>query len=290
MRRLALACALMGTGLAGAAGEGVITFAAEQGEKRISSGTVLLAGERVAAIAVVGADPARARAESGEELDLVEFDPVTRLAILSRPKELAGEPASGQGSSLDLRQGDAVYLGADRKEASRVVKWESTFRGKVLPVALIRIHHPSKERPVPGTALTNEKGEVVAICHQAAPKFGNGTFALPIEVVQRMEKDIKSRGRVAACWIGVTVNASNPVLAVEMVRPESPGAKAGVVKGDILLAVGPREVSSYADARNAFYYLVAGEATSLRILRGTRRLDLEVIPEVHPVFPASSQE
>jgi len=129
----------------------------------------------------------------------------------------------------------------------------------------------------------------VAVCHGPAPKFGNGTFALPIEVVNRVEHDLKATGRVTACWIGVTVNAINPVLAVEMVRPNSPGAAAGVKKGDILLSVGPRQVSTYAEARDAFYYMLAGEATDLTILRGAKRLELKVIPEVHPVYAPADE-
>jgi serine protease Do len=184
---------------------------------------------------------------------------------------------------LSLKPGDDLYLvAADHAAPSRVVKWETSYKGKVLPVALMRVHHPGEGPPLPGAPLFNAAGELVAICHQPAPQFGNGTFALPVEVVARVEADLKALGRVTSCWIGITVNASDPVLAIEMVRPGSPGAEAGLRKGDILLAIGPREVRTYAEARNAFYFLVAGQATSLRVLRGTQRLDLKVIPEVHP--------
>lgn len=283
MRSLALVFTFFAAAFASA--EGVITFASvKEGGERISSQTMLLAGGRMAALAVVGANPATAKTEAEEEVKLVEFDPVTRLAILERPKALAEQPAVARGSALGLRQGDAVYLPAEKVRASRVVRWENTYREKVLPVALIRIHHPWTKPPLPGTPLSNEKGEVVAICHQPAPEFGNGTFALPIEVVTRIEKNLEAAGRLIPCWIGVTVNPNDPVLAIEMVRPGSPGFKAGVKKGDILIWVGPREVSSYADARNAFYYLVAGQETNLKLLRGTRSLELRVIPEVHPVY------
>ncbi len=82
--------------------------------------------------------------------------------------------------------------------------------------------------------------------------------------------------------MGVTVDAANRVLSIEMVRPDSPGSLAGLKKGDIILSVGPRRVSTYAQARDAFYYMVSGKATNLSLLRGTKRLDLKVIPEVHP--------
>ena len=143
----------------------------------------------------------------------------------------------------------------------------------------------------PGTPLSNADGQVVAICHQqASPGFGNATYALPVEVIERVEHDLKAFGEISPCWLGVVVNAADPVLSIEMVREKSPGAAAGIKKGDILLSVGPRRVSSYAQARDAFYYLVAGRATNLTVLRGTKRMDVKVIPEVHPLVAAQREE
>ena len=51
-----------------------------------------------------------------------------------------------------------LFIYPSKKRASRVVRWENTFRGKVLPVALIRIHHPADKPPLPGTPLMNAEG------------------------------------------------------------------------------------------------------------------------------------
>ncbi len=276
---LAGAWALLGMDVV--SGQSGILFPSSRGDgDPMQAGMLPLAGGRLATIAVVGSDPGRAILQSGTEVTLLGHDPVTRLTVLNSPENTV-RPVLG--SALKLEQGEAVYL-PGQKRASRVVRWEYTFRGKVLPVALIRIHHPFETSPVPGTPLTNGKGEVVALCHEAAPEFGNGTYALPVEAVERMEHDLKAFGRVSPCWIGITVNSANPVLAIEMVRPGSPGAVAGVRKGDILLSVGPRRTSSYAEARDAFYYLVAGQGTTLGLLRGTKLVELTVIPEVHPAY------
>lgn len=274
--------ALSWASLSDLVGQEAVTFApAKEGGEPIKALSVALAEGRVASVAVVGTNPKKAALDSGGELKLVGHDPVTRLTILQSSKtDLVAAP---RGSALGLLPGDAVYL-PDQKRASRVVRWENTFRGKVLPVALIRIHHPFEKPPLPGTPLTDAEGKVVAICHEPAPKFGNGTYALPVEVIDRVEYDLKASGRVTACWVGVTVNAASAVLSVEMVRANSPGQAAGVQKGDILLSVGPRRVSTYAEARDAFYYLVAGKATSMSLLRGTKRLDLKVIPVVNPAY------
>lgn len=258
-----------------------VAFAGVDGDAVFKSAVLPLGEGRLAAVGVVGANPAAVRSANGKPR-LEGFDSVTRVAILKTEEPAGGVPKLG--SALDLTAGDPVFLERGGKQASRIVKWENSYRGKVLPVALIRVHHPGEETPIPGTPLYNANGEVVAVCHQAAPEFGNGTFALPVEVIKRVLKDVNTFGRVAGCWIGVTVNAANPVLSVEMVRPDSPGSLAGIEKGDILLSVGPHAVSNYAEARNAFYYLVADEPTFLTVLRGTEPLKLKVVPKVHPAI------
>ena len=134
------------------------------------------------------------------------------------------------------------------------------------------------------TAEFFHEGELVAVCHQAAPDFGRGTYALPVEVIGRVEKDLKARGRVVRCWIGIVMEVKHAVPSIMTVRPESPAATAGVKKGDILLSVGDHKVRTYADAVNAFYYLVSGEETTVEVLRGTERLTMKVVPEMSPVL------
>ena len=259
MSRLFFLLTLAGTAFGGA--QTAVSFeAVAAGGDPIEASSLDLGGGRLAAIAVVGAKPdvAKMTGSSGGALKLEGHDPVTRLTILKGASSSEAS-AAPLGSSLDLHPGDELFLSPDGGgRASRVVKWETSYQGKVLPVALIRVHHAGTKTPLPGTPLYNAEGEVVAICHQPASQFGNGTFALPVEVLKRVESDLMERGKVSPCWIGITVNASDPVLAVEMVRPSSPGSKAGIRKGDILLTVGLRRVSDYAEARNAFYYLVAG--------------------------------
>lgn len=278
--------ALLVAGWTSLHGEVEVTFGpARDGAETVMASGVWTGDGTLATVAVVGANPQDARLSSGDEassLTLLGHDPVTRLTILKG----SGRGATGElkrGQSLEIEPGAALYRNPGAEGSpSRVVGWESSYQGKILPVALLRVHHPGDSLPRPGTPLFNADGELVALCHQPAPNFGNGTFALPVEVLARVEADLEVRDAVAPCWIGITVDASSPVLAIEMVRPESPGGKAGLRKGDILLKIGPRTVRTYADARNAFYYLVSGQKTPVEVLRGTQKLTLQVIPEVHP--------
>lgn len=266
----------------------VVSFEAEKGGKPVVGATVVVNDGYLATVTVVGAKADKAHVGpslDGPKLELAIHDPVSRLSLLKLPPGVVVKGAVKRGSTLDLEAGDPIYLDATKKEApSRVVSWENTYRDNVLPLALMRVHHPGDVVPPPGTPLFDAEGALVAVCHQAAPDFGRGTYALPVEVIARVEKDLKARGRVVRCWIGIVMEVKHTVPSVMTVRPESPAAKAGVRKDDILLSVGAQAVHSYADAVNAFYYLVSGEETTVEVLRGTERLTMKVVPEMSPVL------
>jgi S1-C subfamily serine protease len=62
------------------------------------------------------------------------------------------------------------------------------------------------------------------------------------------------------------------------VLAQSPAAEAGVVPGDVLLAVGSRQITDYADAANAFFYLVPAQATQVKLMRGGKPLVFSITP------------
>jgi hypothetical protein len=42
--------------------------------------------------------------------------------------------------------------------------------------------------------------------------------------------------------------------------------------------VGSRQISDYADAANAFFYLIPGQAVRVKLLRGVDQLDFTLTP------------
>ena len=292
MKRGGVFLLLLLSGLAAAAPE--ISFEEEEGEGRQIAATVVVGDGVLASVAVLGTDPSQARIGEGEGaqfLPLVIRDEVSRLTLLKVPEGVEVGEAIERGASVSLEAGDAVYLDPeDLTRVSRVVSWENKYGETVLPLSLMRVHHPGEKVPLPGTPLFDKQGRLVALCHQGAPEFGLGTYALPVEAIARVEKDLKSSGEFVSSWIGIRMDVKHPVLSIMSVRPESPAA-AGILKGDILLAVGEREVQTYADAVNALYYLVNGEETMVRVLRGTQPIEMTVVPEVSPpVVPIPEPE
>lgn len=224
---------------------------------------------------------------NGEPVKLVAHDPVSRLSLIRVPLEKGKETKPVDlGSSLDLSQGSPLYLGVEGDTSlSRFVSRESEYKEKPLPLELFRIHHQSDQRPALGHPLFDSAGRLVAINYRRADEFGNGSFAYPVEVVQRIQGATVVDGVVQRSWFGVELLPSDPFAVVQAVRQASPAAKAGIEKGDILIRIGARSVQDYSDAINAFFYLREGEEAVVKFLRGTEEMEAKVTPELVPAAP-----
>ena len=87
--------------------------------------------------------------------------------------------------------------------------------------------------------------------------------------------------------IGITVEmqpgdkaaAVPPVLKIADVRPGGPAAKAGMQKGDELIAFGPHWIFSAADLADALHGADPGKAQNCLVRRGGKTMTLDVVPE-----------
>jgi len=253
-----------------------------------SCGTIPVSENLLATLAVFGSKPDTATLATGAEsenptkLNTIFNNRTTSLVFLEHRTPTAELPPLGE--SVSLASGSPLFL--DPKEPAticRVVSREYHNRGDILPVSFLRIHYPGKTIPPVGTALYNKKGEVCAIVHQPAPSYGNGSYALPIEAVKKFLASHKTGTANARCWIGVAMEASNTVPQIVSVRPASPAAESGLKKGDIILKIGKRNISKYAEAVDAFFYFIAGEEIQLTVLRGVDEKVLTVTPEISPL-------
>jgi len=226
-----------------------------------------------------GANPANPSLLMGNRrvaVRLIGYDPVTRLGFF-QTKEVA---APHTAEWLDDARG-CVGSTLRAETAGGPVKclatgWIKQIGGKVLPLALLRVNF---DRAVPpaGTALTEPGGRVVGIVFQSAAS-GNTGYAIPAEAVHRVQRDLVKGGRLVRGWLGLVLHSESQSPRVVRVLPDSPAAGAGILPGDVLLAVGSRQISDYADAANAFFYLVPGETTQVKLLRGGKPLALALTP------------
>lgn len=262
----------------------------EGGEPYEAAGVLINDKGRLATIALVGADPRNATVKNakGEDvsLKLVIHDPVSRLTLLELPEsEREGLSVMNMiGDSSLLEPGDAVFTDPLNKvEVSRVVSRVQRHNGKILPLEFVKINHPSGLQK-PGIPILNSKDELVAFVFQKDTQEKT-MFALPVEVLANIESFITDgSARYRPCWIGVSMDRQDDAPTVIGVRPDTPARKAGLKRDDVVISIGGRKVSDYSAVVNAFYYLQAGKETEFKVLRGTEILNLQVIPEINPLY------
>lgn len=242
-------------------------------------------GTTLVVVAGAGADPLNPKLQAGNRVipvEVIGYDPVSRLGFLKiegpdLPKPVAWNDQVGQDSTASLRTMEAA--GSFKCQASG---WVKQVGGKILPFALLRINF-GRAVPPPGTPLVNEAGRAVAIVFQSAGS-GDSGYAIPAEVVHRVHHDIANGGKLKRGWLGLALRAESPLPQICRLLPDSPAAAAGIKVNDVILSIGSRQVTDYADAANAFFYLIPGQAVKVKLRRNTEQLEFTLVP-TQPVEP-----
>ena len=131
-----------------------------------------------------------------------------------------------------------------------------------------------------GGPLFNMKGEVIGIT--TAKYSGDAVesigFAIPIDDVSDMITELLEDGYISSPYLGVQVtNAADGVgVYVYSVEDDSPAAKAGLKKGDVILAVGDYETSELAALSKALRNFEPNETVTIQVLRSRQVLDLTI--------------
>ncbi len=155
-----------------------------------------------------------------------------------------------------------------------------------------------------GGALINLRGELVgintAIASQTGGYQGVG-FAIPSNMARTIMEGLESKGKIDRGWIGVYIRDVTPELAeamnikagrgvlVDDVFKNSPGMKAGLKAGDVILEVDGETMNSAGSLRNKIALLGSGKKTSLKVLRDGKELNLSIKLDERPENPNLAQ-
>ncbi|MEO8278267.1 MAG: Do family serine endopeptidase [Ideonella sp.] len=141
-----------------------------------------------------------------------------------------------------------------------------------------------------GGPLINMRGEVIGINSQIYSGTGGYqglSFAIPIDVAQRVEQQILSTGKVRHARLGVGIQDVNQTLAeafkldkpagalVSEVEPDSAAAKAGLQIGDVVLAANDHAIDLSADLPALVGLAQPGEQIRLDVWRRGAKLTLQ---------------
>jgi hypothetical protein len=234
-------------------------------------------------VVLPGADPSKSAVQAGSQAvsaRMIGHDPVSRLGFLKTEGPVPPRAAEWLESAASGGQGDLQALTPGGPVKCRGAGWVKQIGGKVLPLALLRVEF-GQTVPPPGSPVMDPAGRVLGIVFQAAGN-GNAAYVIPAEAVQRVRRDICNGGRLVRGWLGLSLLAENKAPRIVRVLPGSPAAKAGIKPDDLLLNVGPRRISDYPDAANAFFYLVPGEPVRVKLRRGNELLEFTLTPARPP--------
>jgi hypothetical protein len=256
-----------------------VRFPALTGGKPAESSAVPLDGPLMVVVAAAGANAARPEMQIGGRVvpvEIIGHDPVSRLVFIKVPGSVPAPGTEWLKGTGPQTEAALKFMDADGPAKCRTTGWVKQVGGKILPLALLQVNF-SKAVPQPGTPLLDDKGRVVGIVFQSAG--GNTGYAIPAEAVHRVRHDIcGASGQLTRGWLGLALQAESRIPQVSRVLPGSPAAEAGIQPNDVLTQVGPRRIADYADAANAFFYLIPGQPVKVKLLRAAEPLEYTLTP------------
>ncbi|MBX5483534.1 MAG: Do family serine endopeptidase [Myxococcaceae bacterium] len=218
-------------------------------------------------------------------------DPLTDVALLQLEGVKEDLPFVKLGDSDAMKVGDYVLaIGNPFGLASSVSSGILSARARDIHAGPYDDFLQTDAAINPGNSggpLFNMRGEVIGI-NTAIIGGGNGIgFAVPSNMARallgQLEKGVVRRG-----WLGVAIQDLTPQLApalgvdvkegavVVQVTEDTPAAKAGLQRDDVVVAVDGQHVGSSKDLTRMIGFKQPGTATSLDILRHGQKKTVKV--------------
>ena len=211
-------------------------------------------------------------------------DPQTDVAVLKI--DAKSLPTVKLGNTRDLRVGEWVLaIGSPFGFENSVTAGVVSAKGRSLPdegfVPFIQTDvavNPGNS----GGPLINARGEVVGINSQIYSRTGGYqgvSFAIPIELAERVKNQIVATGEARHARLGVSVQEVNQAFAdaFKLAKPEgalvasvekgSPAAKAGLEPGDVIQEIDGKPIVASGDLPAYVGQTLPGQKVQLGIWR-----------------------
>lgn len=248
---------------------------------------------------VGGSRRVRATTSDGDHLDaaVIGDDPDTDLALV----RLAARdlPFAHLGDSDALRAGQLVIamgnpLGFQSTVSAGVVSaLGRAMRGRGGRLIENVVQHTAPLNPGnSGGPLVDSRRRVVGV-NTAIVFMAQGIgFAIPSDTAKWVIGELLTHGKVRRAYLGIAATAvslhrrlvrdldllNERAVQVVNVEPRGPASSAGVIEGDVIVAVNDRVVASVDDLHRILAGVPAGEPLAVTIVRDERLLELSVQP------------
>ncbi|MFZ5996864.1 MAG: S1C family serine protease [Nitrospirota bacterium] len=229
---------------------------------------------------------------------LVGTDPATDLAVL-RANSASTLPYAPFGDSAQLHAGQLVIaIGNPFGFQSTVSTGVVSALGRALRSQEGRLIENIIQHTAPlnpgnsGGPLVDSRGRIIGI-NTAIIMMAQGIgFSIPSNTAKWVVSQILTYGRVRRGYLGIAGrqrmldprlarfhNVANE-LAVEVISvdPYGPAGQAGMLQGDLIVAVNKHRVSGIDDIHRYLSEWPIGQPIVLTIIRGRERIELDVVP------------
>lgn len=254
-----------------------------------------------------GATSIRVTLNSNQTYDavLVGADPATDVALLKIEAE--GLPFLTFADSDKLRLGEwVIAIGSPYDLRSTITAGIVSAKGRSMPnysgeykvesfIQTDAAVNPGNS----GGALVDKDGNLVGINTAIISHTGSYSgysFAVPSNIVRKVVADIIEFGSVKRAVLGITMQEIDDKIAGELklssrkgvyiveVAPSGAASDAGIVAGDVLVAIDSTDVTNSASVQEAVSRFSPGEKAVIRVIRDGKELEFEV------TFKGTSQE
>jgi len=236
------------------------------------------------------------------EAEIVGTDPKSDVAVIKLKGDVKDLSPVPLGNSGELRLGDIVIaignpFGLDHTVTMGIVSAKGRANVGITDYEDFIQTDAAINPGNSGGALINLKGELVgintAIISRSGGYQGIG-FAIPANMAKAVMDSLVKHGKVIRGWLGVSIqdldknlaeamglDASNGVL-VSDITEDSPAAKAGIKRGDVVLRVNGETMKSTGQLRNTIATLGAGAKVKLNIIRNNKEKTISLVLEELP--------
>jgi S1-C subfamily serine protease len=218
----------------------------------------------------------------GTGLGVVAVDGVPARGLSVRPVE---DVAVGEEVFVVASVGDGRRVGTGF--VSSVGPFDAFWEYMIDRAILITGENPG----LGGGALLDAHGQLVGIAALSLAEVGKLTFAIPASFAVPMLDGIRDHGHYAPssqrAWLGVTCYTLRNHIVVAGLIPGGPAATAGLKAGDVVLAIDGATVAERRELFGRLWQRRSGEAITLRVFRGNRTFELEIVSGSVEAFFAS---
>jgi serine protease Do len=228
-----------------------------------------------------------------EEYDakVVGTDPQTEVALL-KIKAQRDLPVVPLGDSDKLRVGEwVIAIGNPFGLGQAVTAGITSAKGRMIGAGVYDDFIQTDASINPGNSggpLFNQDGKVIGINTAIVPTGQGIGFAIPINLAKEILIQLREKGQVTRGFLGVQVQEVAPELdrsfsserrrgaLVAYVQPESPGERAGIEKGDIIVEFNGRKLTDVHELPRLVANTPPGSTAGLGLIRQGRERALRV--------------